>query len=347
MVQTASPVTGGPVMEEADWSDLIVAALNQGVIRGILLELQCYTDADGRQVKVRSGIANVHGKLFRSTATEVIALGTNTSGADRFDRIVVRLNESASSHTVPNTSTVIPARTAKIVVVPGTPSAPALATGSSGIWDIPIATVELDNGYTTVTSGKITENRVFAQGGADSLGRLSLRGDQNAVLFESFDGTDRFLVGLRSDFGGADDFFLQSYGGDFNWRTGATVVAKLDMTNNVFGVGDNADGGTGTAVQIGDFGDTSNGHVRVVSSSSNAGLVLRSKGTTQGTSSAIFLQDSGGVTSAYFTVSNGLSDTWTTLVLGRQLGGAYSLQRVVQGAADSGGSGFRQLVVPN
>lgn len=55
--------------------------------------------------------------------------------------------------------------------------------------------------------------------------------------------------------------------------------------------------------------------------------------------------NTGGVN--LIAVSNTLADTETSLLLRRNVGGAFSLQRVSMGAADSGGVGFKLLRVPN
>jgi hypothetical protein len=42
-----------------------------------------------------------------------------------------------------------------------------------------------------------------------------------------------------------------------------------------------------------------------------------------------------------------IADTETALLIRRNVGGTFSLERVTQGAADSGGAGFKLLRVPN
>ena len=44
---------------------------------------------------------------------------------------------------------------------------------------------------------------------------------------------------------------------------------------------------------------------------------------------------------------SGIADTETSLWIRRNVGGTFTLQRVTMGPADSGGTGFRVLRVPN
>jgi hypothetical protein len=282
-------------MEEADWSDFMSAMLTSGVldrgaasVGGHQQNLEPYTLTDGRQIYVAPGKAHVHGKFYRSTATKTVALAANSSGSTRVDRVVVRSNENGT------TSGGVAAHTAELYVIQGTPGAgaPATSNGAGGIYDVLVATVTLSNGYTTVSSGNLSDTRVWAQ-----------------LVPNSSSGTVE--------------------------------------TTNQLAVGSNSVGATGTAIKIGDFGSTTGGAVKVLSSTTNANLTLQAKGTATGTTSAVLFQDGTGATSAYFSSPSGISSDDTTLVIGRQQASTFQLQRVTEGAVDSGGIGYRVLRVPN
>lgn len=97
----------------------------------------------GLSVDVRSGIyASVRGHAWTSgTSTVNLPVTANSSGSTRVDRVVLRLDRSVW--------------TVRAVVKPGTPGggAPALTqnTGDTGVYEIPLATVTLVSGASTVT----------------------------------------------------------------------------------------------------------------------------------------------------------------------------------------------------
>jgi hypothetical protein len=113
-----------------------------------------------------------------------------------------------------------------------------------------------------------------------------------------------------------------------------------------FIAGDGALGRVGAAVALGNF-NSIEAYIKAKGSYTNIPLILQSQGNGLGTASAIFFQDDGGETSAYFTIPAGIEHLDTTLVIGRQLFNTYTLQRVAQGDENSGGTGYRALVVPN
>ncbi|MCX4606997.1 hypothetical protein [Streptomyces mirabilis] len=97
----------------------------------------------GLSVDVRSGVyASVRGHAWTSgTSTVNLPVTANSSGSTRVDRVVLRLDRSAW--------------TVRAVVKPGTPGggAPAITqdAGDTGVYEIPLATVTLVSGASTVT----------------------------------------------------------------------------------------------------------------------------------------------------------------------------------------------------
>lgn len=97
----------------------------------------------GLSVNVRLGVyGSVRGHAWTSgTSTVALTIAANASGSTRTDRIVLRLDRSAW--------------TVRAVVVQGTPGAgaPALTqqTGDTGTYEVPLATVSVPNGASSVT----------------------------------------------------------------------------------------------------------------------------------------------------------------------------------------------------
>jgi hypothetical protein len=156
----------------------------------------------------------------------------------------------------------------------------------------------------------------------------------------------RPAAGKRGRFYWATDTKTLSRDDGTTWQVIYGLTEKLETTGSAT-AGTNASGASGTAIQIGDFGNTTHAIVKVISSAANSALVLQSKGTATGTASSIQFVDGTGSAAAYFTSPSGINNLDTTLVLGRQLGSTFELKRVTQAAPDSGGLGKRALVVDN
>lgn len=107
-----------------------------------------FGDSSGMQVKVNPGFAIVRGHAVQSTATEVVTIAA-ASAAQRYDRVVLRLDPTANSIT--------------IAVVQGTSGGgvPALTQTDTGIYELPLATVSVPVGAATITAGNVTSEREF------------------------------------------------------------------------------------------------------------------------------------------------------------------------------------------
>lgn len=110
-----------------------------------------YADSSGKQVKIRPGKAAwLRGHRWASDpSVDIIqALASNTSGNTRIDRIVLRYSRTTYN--------------VNLAVLQGTPSGspvvPALTqqTGTTGVFEIPLARVTLANNYSTVAAGNVT-----------------------------------------------------------------------------------------------------------------------------------------------------------------------------------------------
>ena len=154
MTETAWPFDGGDGDEvnETGWSRMARVWGGSGIIGypGDSL-VKGFGNSSGRQVKVTAGEAQVRGHHWHSDATVTKAISANTSGNPRIDRVVLRLDPSAN--------------TLALAIVEGTPgsspSAPALTQTDTGTYELPIATVYVANGASTIAAGDVTEERVF------------------------------------------------------------------------------------------------------------------------------------------------------------------------------------------
>lgn len=106
-----------------------------------------YGDSSGMQVKIRLGKhASVRGFHWYSGASDfTLAIGANSSGSTRIDLVVLRLDRSTWN--------------VRAAVVAGTPGSGAPAatqnTGTTGVWELPIAQVTVVNGAATITAGNV------------------------------------------------------------------------------------------------------------------------------------------------------------------------------------------------
>jgi hypothetical protein len=115
-----------------------------------------YANSSGREVHVRTGkTAIVQGHAWQSGTSEInLTIGANTSGSTRVDTVVLRLDRSTWDVTVE--------------VRAGTPGAgaPTLQrdTGDTGLWEIPVANVTVDNGAAAIASNKVTARPLLQSG---------------------------------------------------------------------------------------------------------------------------------------------------------------------------------------
>jgi hypothetical protein len=116
-----------------------------------------YANSSGLQVFVRSGKrAVLQGHAWYSGSSDVaLTIAANSAGSTRTDTLVLRLDRSTWD--------------VRAAVRQGTPGAgaPTLQrdTGDTGLWEIPLADVTVDNGAGSIASGKVY-NRPLLQSSA-------------------------------------------------------------------------------------------------------------------------------------------------------------------------------------
>lgn len=148
-VSYPSPAYNGGSVTDLEFERLSAPQAPDGLI-GVPSDLPlAFADSTGtRVVKVRANRRGlVRGFAYDSGATDIpLTCAANTSGATRIDLIVLRLDRTTW--------------TVKEAVVQGTPGSGAPAavqnTGAIGVWDLPIASVSVVNGASTLAAGTVT-----------------------------------------------------------------------------------------------------------------------------------------------------------------------------------------------
>ena len=102
-----------------------------------------------KSVYVDTGAVFIIGAMLIKASTETLSIADNASGNARIDRIVARINYAD--------------RMVELVVKQGTPSsspvAPTLVQDTSTYYEVSLARIAVANGFTTITSGEITDER--------------------------------------------------------------------------------------------------------------------------------------------------------------------------------------------
>lgn len=132
----------------ADMHDLMFRSVlngtgNRGVLLGWLDELG--VSGTSTPLTIASGGGVIYGLFYENDDAVSVAVGTPSSGTSRYDRIVVRRDWSA--------------QTARITRVTGTaaisPAIPALTQTAGAIYEIPLATILVDDaGTITITDDR-------------------------------------------------------------------------------------------------------------------------------------------------------------------------------------------------
>lgn len=140
MAQSIDPKTG--VATTASTFDDIIEAIGvrgdaatQGVVYGKLNALAT-TDAGGGNISTNTGWAIVNGKLYRNTAAVSTAVAAPSAGHTRIDRLVVRIDYTASPET------------GALTLIGGVEdgAAPAVTQVDGTTWDLPLYQVQVADG---------------------------------------------------------------------------------------------------------------------------------------------------------------------------------------------------------
>lgn len=143
-------VAGDRLTTAAQWNRIFNQILQEkdGVIRGLGNTL-AVTNAGTVSVDVNTGSAVMGGRLYENTASKNLVLDAVTSGSKRYDRIVVRVDETA--------------RTMLLTVINGVEGASPAVPAVDGTTDVLLAKILLDR-----SSGSyvytVTDERVYCDG---------------------------------------------------------------------------------------------------------------------------------------------------------------------------------------
>lgn len=129
------------------------SSANRGVVRNVDDELRVTAQSPASNaVDVNTGAALVQGKWYQSDAVESFTISANGSGNPRIDTIVLRADYTA--------------QTVRLALKTGTPAAtPAAPTLTQTIgvtWEIPLADINVANGFTTITQPVIINRQDWA-----------------------------------------------------------------------------------------------------------------------------------------------------------------------------------------
>jgi hypothetical protein len=144
VAQDTTDIEYGRLFREMAGSDGVVGSFGDGGLAVI-------GDSSGRQVKMAAGSAILRGYMFYSTAQEVIPVSA-PSAANRVDLLVLELNVSAplvANRILPKV----------LVGTSGSATPPAITQDPTGIYQIPLATINVDAGISVIAADKVADVR--------------------------------------------------------------------------------------------------------------------------------------------------------------------------------------------
>jgi hypothetical protein len=196
MPEASYPYTGGQGITDASYEQLMAEVTGNGRIglrnAGQALNVPIiYADSSGRQAKVRANSSYlIRGFRWDSNEGQVRSLDANASGNPRLDLFVLRLDRTNF--------------TVRVEILKGTPaSTPTLPAvtqqlGSTGRYEIPLASVRVNNGATNIISSDVTTLETW-HAMPSQVGHSSNRPTQvdPGSLWTEYD-TGRTYAGLQS-----------------------------------------------------------------------------------------------------------------------------------------------------
>lgn len=148
MAETSYPFDNQSIAE-AQWENF--AERGNGVLYGELNNLQVAPASPASMnVVVGTGRAYIKGFWYENSSSLTLAVGSNNSGATRYDRVVLQLDRSTDKISA--------------VVRQGSSTPPALQRDSR-YYEISLAKITVANGATQITSNEITDERFSADVG--------------------------------------------------------------------------------------------------------------------------------------------------------------------------------------
>lgn len=147
MALTSYPFDDQPTTE-TQYSNLFRELQDSGVVPAPATAFQVTGDGSAMTLSVQPGFAIVRGHAVQSTAVELVPISASTTSL-RIDRVVLRLDPVANSIV--------------LAVVPGTPGGgvPDLTQTDSGVYELPLARVNVAANATTLANTAITDDRPY------------------------------------------------------------------------------------------------------------------------------------------------------------------------------------------
>lgn len=132
--------------------------MTDGVVGGASDELEVTSTGLTMNVSVAAGEAFIMGHPSNWESAQDVAITSNASGNPRLDLVVIRLIPMGVSEEGKQT----------IVAVAGTPAASPVAPSATQDpnvkWEIPLATVRVESGATSIAADKVTDARIYTSG---------------------------------------------------------------------------------------------------------------------------------------------------------------------------------------
>lgn len=181
-------------LTETEYEQLVQAYAPDGLVGSPADSPLVFGDTSGLQVKFRANVfAFVRGQLWSADATVTKAIAANSSGSTRVDLLTLRLDRSTNLVTAH--------------VITGTPGsgapAPVQNAPGSGVWDLPVGTVTVANGASTINAADVkflgwylvastvARSGNFSDSGLPRVpGRLLWRSDQGRMYLDTGSGSE-------------------------------------------------------------------------------------------------------------------------------------------------------------
>ena len=145
----------GSSVNDVQYESLMGSHVPSGVVGSPGSSSVIYTTGVGRTVAIRAGKYGIVGgrTWYSGSSVELVDLAANSSGSTRVDLVVLRLTRSTWN--------------VRVAVVEGVPSgspvapSPTQTLGASGVFEVPLAQVEVPHGATSINAGQITSVETY------------------------------------------------------------------------------------------------------------------------------------------------------------------------------------------